>query len=187
MFNRLTCPDKSLRCFLFWVTHAKQERLSICLNNHHGLQSSVVITRSNLSRYHTQHCDYSSRTWNRLGAHNRHPYLALTGELWGVYCEHIGANWPPYNGIALYQCNWSRYCVAIGMSAWYHVLPKRWWRRSLKTCCRSMVHVYVIFLFQVSLSETSPGDSSAVLLRSISNSMSIPVTTFEKVCLELDF
>ena len=30
------------------------------------------------------------------------PYLALTGELWGVYCEDFGENRPRYNGTALY-------------------------------------------------------------------------------------
>ena len=30
------------------------------------------------------------------------PYLALTGELWGVFCEDFGENWPCYNGTALY-------------------------------------------------------------------------------------
>ena len=30
------------------------------------------------------------------------PYLALTGELWGVFCEEFGENWPRYNGTALY-------------------------------------------------------------------------------------
>ena len=30
------------------------------------------------------------------------PYLALTGELWSVYCEDLGENWPRYNGTALY-------------------------------------------------------------------------------------
>ena len=29
-------------------------------------------------------------------------YLALTGELWGVYCEELGEKWPRYNGAALY-------------------------------------------------------------------------------------
>ena len=31
------------------------------------------------------------------------PYLALTGELWGVYCEDLGKNWPRYSGTALYR------------------------------------------------------------------------------------
>ena len=29
------------------------------------------------------------------------PYLALKGELWGVYCEDSGENWPRYNGTVL--------------------------------------------------------------------------------------
>ena len=30
------------------------------------------------------------------------PYLALTGELWGVFCEYLWENWLHYNGTALY-------------------------------------------------------------------------------------
>ena len=29
------------------------------------------------------------------------PYLALTAELWDVFCENLGENWPRYNGTAL--------------------------------------------------------------------------------------
>ena len=29
-------------------------------------------------------------------------YLALMGELWVVFCEDFGENWPRYNGTALY-------------------------------------------------------------------------------------
>ena len=35
--------------------------------------------------------------------HNRHPYLAFTGELWGVYYDEFGEKWPCYNGTALYH------------------------------------------------------------------------------------
>ena len=31
------------------------------------------------------------------------PYLALAGELWGVYYDKFEENWPRYNGTALYQ------------------------------------------------------------------------------------
>ena len=31
------------------------------------------------------------------------PYLALTGELWGVFCEYLWGYWPYYNGTALYH------------------------------------------------------------------------------------
>ena len=30
------------------------------------------------------------------------PYLTLTNELRGVYCEDLGENWPRYNGATLY-------------------------------------------------------------------------------------
>ena len=30
------------------------------------------------------------------------PYLALTGKLWGVFCEDLGENQPRYTGTALY-------------------------------------------------------------------------------------
>ena len=30
------------------------------------------------------------------------PYLALTGDLWGVFCEYLWENQPRYNGTALY-------------------------------------------------------------------------------------
>ena len=29
-------------------------------------------------------------------------YLALEGELWGVYCENLGENWLHYNGTTLF-------------------------------------------------------------------------------------
>ena len=31
------------------------------------------------------------------------PYLALTGELWGVFCEYLRENQLRYNGTALYM------------------------------------------------------------------------------------
>ena len=31
------------------------------------------------------------------------PYLALTGELWDVYCASLGENWSCYNGTALHS------------------------------------------------------------------------------------
>ena len=30
------------------------------------------------------------------------PYLGLTGELWGLFCEYLWENWPRFNGTALY-------------------------------------------------------------------------------------
>ena len=31
------------------------------------------------------------------------PYLTLTGELWGAYCEDFRENWPHYNDTVLYK------------------------------------------------------------------------------------
>ena len=31
------------------------------------------------------------------------PYLALTRELWGIYCEDFEEKWLRYNGTALYM------------------------------------------------------------------------------------
>ena len=36
------------------------------------------------------------------------PYLALTRDLWGVFCEDFGENWSRYNGTALYMEDWVR-------------------------------------------------------------------------------
>ena len=30
------------------------------------------------------------------------PYLALTSELWNVFCEALGENWPRFNDTALF-------------------------------------------------------------------------------------
>ena len=39
------------------------------------------------------------------------PYLALMGELWGVFCEYLRENQPRYNGTALY------------FPLWFHFFP----------------------------------------------------------------
>ena len=66
------------------------------------MQSSAVITRSNWSRYYFWHCGDSSRTKSDFKLATDTPYLALTGELWGVYCEDLWENRPRYNDTALY-------------------------------------------------------------------------------------
>ena len=44
----------------------------------------------------TEHKSYFKVTTNT-------PYLALTGELWGVYYDNFKENWPRYNGTTLYD------------------------------------------------------------------------------------
>ena len=58
------------------------------------VQSSSVVTRSNLSRYHIWNCDNSGRKWIRVQNHNRHPIPGPHGrsmgcKLWGSW-EKIG-------------------------------------------------------------------------------------------------
>ena len=58
-------------------------------------------TRSNLSRYCTQHCVYSSKAWIRLETHNIHPIFAHHGRAMGVWFEDTLEYWPRCNGTAL--------------------------------------------------------------------------------------
>ena len=80
-----------------WFTHTWKYLWYAC-----KLQSGAVIKRSNIIRFCTQHNSCWSRTNIRANNHKGIPYLALTGELWGVYCDDLGKNWPRYNGTALY-------------------------------------------------------------------------------------
>ena len=41
------------------------------------------------------------------------PYLALTGKLWGVFCEDLGENQPCYNGTAVYFRDAGEKCPTI--------------------------------------------------------------------------
>ena len=63
-----------------------------------GIKSNADIMRSNIIRCYMNYC----RNWGRISirwwVHKRHPYLALTGELWGVFANI----WPRDNGAALY-------------------------------------------------------------------------------------
>ena len=38
-----------------------------------------------------------------LWTHKRHPYLALSGELWSVFYEYLNRNWSCYKGFLLYM------------------------------------------------------------------------------------
>ena len=64
------------------------------------MQPSAFITRSNITWYCSHHC----RNWGRISirgwTHEGTPYLALTGELCGVFREYFGENWQRYTGTA---------------------------------------------------------------------------------------
>ena len=54
-------------------------------------------------RYCINDCRNSGRISVRCWIQKDTSYLALTGELWGVFCKYFGENWPRYNGTALYM------------------------------------------------------------------------------------
>ena len=66
------------------------------------LQSSAIITRSNITWYCIHLCSDWSRKPIRIEIPKDTPYLALTGELWGVLCEDFRENFSRYNGSTLY-------------------------------------------------------------------------------------
>ena len=74
------------------------------------------------------------------------PYLALTGELWGVSCEYIGEKWPRYNGTALYYFDWTY--IEFNEALLFPCAIWRKWkhRRSVS------LNIIARFQFQLSLS-----------------------------------
>ena len=61
---------------------------------------SAIIMQSNLLWFYMRHCGNSELDF-RITTYTL--YLALTGELWGVYCEDFRENWQRYyNGTVLY-------------------------------------------------------------------------------------
>ena len=78
----------------------------ILWNQAYQIQSSIVITRSNIVRY----CINNYGNWSKISdaRSTKHtPYLALMRELWGVFREYLWENWSRYNDTALYVCIWS--------------------------------------------------------------------------------
>ena len=80
------------------------------------IQSSAVIARSNIVR----HFINIYRNWDRISIRccRDTTYLAITGELWGVFCEYLWEKWPRYNGTALHITRGEK-----------HVHPSCIWRR----------------------------------------------------------
>ena len=74
--------------------------LSICFEiKDSQVQSSAAITRSSLTQYYIRHSVAKDESHIRITIDT--PYLALTGEQRGVYCEEMGENWPRYDSISL--------------------------------------------------------------------------------------
>ena len=73
--------------------------------NLYTVHSNAVIAWSNITWLYILYDNNWSKICIGCYIHKRHPYLALTGELWGAFCEDLGGNWRRYNGTALYCGN----------------------------------------------------------------------------------
>ena len=93
--------------------------------------------RANLSKHDIWHYDNSGRKWIRYYNYNSTPYLALTGELWGVYCEDFGENWPHHNSTPLY------YVMIYWTMRWKH------WTDFVYVFMNFTVHHCLIYIFIV--------------------------------------
>ena len=72
------------------------------------LLSSLQEVRQNINQIlHPQKTPHSSSVKHQSEAAPTKdtPYLTLMGELWGVFREYYGENWPRYNSTALYLAN----------------------------------------------------------------------------------
>ena len=90
---------------VYWGTNWHWNWVFRCYSNlYKHMQSSAVITRSNIVTYNMIYY----RNWGRLsidtGSTKNTPYLALMGELWGVFCECLCENWQRYSDTACYMC-----------------------------------------------------------------------------------
>ena len=84
-------------------------KLKACLSipkrlNLFQVQSSAIITQSNLSWYYIRQVVITvAESESNIRITTDTPYLTLMGELWDVYCEDLGENWLRYNGTTLYS------------------------------------------------------------------------------------
>ena len=66
-------------------------------------------------------------------------YHALTGEIWGVYHEDFGENWPRYNGNTLY--------MHIQTPVWYwYIIIQVYERGRYLQNLRTYIWIYIYYL-----------------------------------------
>ena len=80
-----------------WALVFEDDHDNLCI------QSSAVITRSNIIRYYINITENKSEYQSFSGYTNDTPCLTLTNELWSVFCEYLGENCLCYIGTALYS------------------------------------------------------------------------------------
>ena len=105
---------------VYWGTNWHWNWVFRCYSNlYKHMQSSAVITRSNIVTYNMIYY----RNWGRLsidaGSTKDTPYLALMAELWGVFCEYLWENWQCYNDTARYSVY-----QLVTILSWYNCIKR---------------------------------------------------------------
>ena len=99
------------------------------------LQSSAVITRSNLSRYYTWHCNDTNTTCIGFRTHNRGGGGGGGGG-GGAYYENFEENWPRYNGTTLYYQQHDNGSGKSLFSLQTHNLRTKYWAKIVNALTR---------------------------------------------------
>ena len=89
-----------------YLTSIKRIHTKPCLQY---MQLGDVITRSTISGYLSLHCNDRGEI-SIANCYNKTPYLAIMGELWGVYCKDLRENCLRYNDIAPH---YDIYCICL--------------------------------------------------------------------------
>ena len=90
---------------LYWL-NLEVDRMSACLLGHNNWIHCNTVETLYSTIYYSKYfieLNIDKSTLNvALWTHKRHPYLALSGELWSVFYEYFNRNWSCYKGFLLY-------------------------------------------------------------------------------------
>ena len=73
---------------LFQANKAQYQSAASAMHRHVNYYR-LDISRCNTTRYYTQQNNFEDKTSFPLRTHERHPYLALTGELWVSFVSYL--------------------------------------------------------------------------------------------------
>ena len=65
------------------------------------IQTTAVITQSNIVHISLTITRTEAKYQLQTGSPKYTPYLALTGEPWGIFCDYLWENWQRYNSTTL--------------------------------------------------------------------------------------
>ena len=142
------CTCSGIKYICSWIRRilSKYRQNSVCVcvcRGHTDWTSNTVECRYNAVQY----CKNISWSITGTGAEYQSdagstkdtPYLALTGELWGVFCENLWENWSRYNDTAPYCAHTPSFDDTLTNSKSSRYIPhgfswERASRSSISTC-----------------------------------------------------